>query len=101
MRRASDRQVREVLASFDRWAEEFKDQHPAPLCGFMSAVAGTAIERFEKPGGWSADAMRAVLVVFCLNAPAQDFAEMVRAARRERVDLDPGGDWRAVATGAA
>ena len=86
-RRESDRGAREILKSFDRWAEEFPDQPPA-LCGFMTIVAGTAVERFAVPGGWSVDGIRSVLLALCLNAPAADLERMRVAARKERADLE-------------
>lgn len=81
-RQLTDPRVREVLAAFDSQRDS-PTRDSSMLCSFMHIVAETVVERFEVPGGWSDDAIRAVLVAFLVNAPDAQLLDMVEAARKE------------------
>jgi hypothetical protein len=55
----------------------------------MSVVADTAVDRFQIPGGWTDDGIRAVLLAHLLHAPDSDLDEMLEKARQEAAEL-PG-----------
>lgn len=80
----NDPRVVEVLAAFERMRAR-RDGHPADLCGFMSSVASTVVDRFTIPCDWPAESIRAVLLAFLLHAPDEDLDEMVGSARGEQV----------------
>ncbi len=61
MNRRKDSRVVEVLDIFDRTAA-----HKLSLCGFMSSVVDTGIDRFAIPGGWTTAGVRAVLAAHLL-----------------------------------
>ncbi len=85
-RRERDPRVVEVLAAFQRHATS-PARDGSTLDTFMHAVAGTAFDRFSIPGGWSDDAVRAVLLAVLLNAPFADLKDMLVRARKELVWL--------------
>jgi hypothetical protein len=85
-RRKSDPRVREVLAAFDRQAQSVA-RDKSSLCLWMTMVADTGVDRFQIPGGWNDDAIRAVLLAFLLNAPDADLDDMLEKARKEDSEL--------------
>ena len=81
-RKVTDRRVRAILAAFDHVAA-IPDRGESDLCSFMHLVVDTGCERFQIPGGWTAEGIREILVAFLVHAPAGELEEMVKAARRE------------------
>ena len=89
-RKITDHRAQTILAAFDYVAAN-PDRCASDMCSFMYAVVDTGCERFQIPGGWSLEGMRAVLVAFLVNAPDSEMAGMVSAARRE---LRLHRDWQ-------
>lgn len=84
LRSLADKRIVEILAIFDAHsATPTRKDNPSMLCSFMHILDITIYERFEIPGGWSDEGIRAVLLAFVVNCPNADLKETLALARKE------------------
>lgn len=89
-KRENDPRVVEVLAAFDSIAvmperhRSIRQGHgDVWLCYFMQAATLSIADGYLRPGGWTTEGARAVLVAFLLNCPAAYLKESLKGARSE------------------
>ncbi|MEO8841917.1 MAG: hypothetical protein ABI591_09690 [Kofleriaceae bacterium] len=92
-RKQSDRRVAKILAAFDKMVTLPEYRRPIAegngnvyLCYFMQCITLSIIDGYLIPGGWTADAARAVLVPYLTNCPVAYLIGLVAKAEDELAD---------------